>query len=124
MITTSNFAISGADPRAVSIARGNPRAYRGKRYIRLAPTWAMLKLDETTYRIQFAEILAQLDPQQVFNDLVELAGPDAILLCWEKAGRFCHRRLVAGWLESNLGIQVPELERDEPEDPAIPLRLF
>jgi hypothetical protein len=30
------------------------------------------------------------------------------LLCWEAPGKFCHRRLVAAWLEDALGIDVPE----------------
>jgi uncharacterized protein (DUF488 family) len=49
--------------------------------------------------------LSKLDPQKVFSDL----GQDAILLCWEKPGEDCHRRLVAEWLEGLLGIKVPEL---------------
>ena len=31
------------------------------------------------------------------------------MLCWEPPGKFCHRRLVAKWLEEHLGVDVPEL---------------
>jgi uncharacterized protein (DUF488 family) len=50
--------------------------------------------------------LDKLDPQKVFDDL----GEDAILLCWEAPCQFCHRRLVAEWLEKHLGVNVPELQ--------------
>jgi len=36
-------------------------------------------------------------------------GEDAILLCWENSGVFCHRRLVAEWFEEELGVSVPEV---------------
>ena len=61
-----------------------------------------------------AEVLDKLDPVAVVMDLDRLCylpeGPvEAILLCWEPPGAFCHRRLVAEWLERSLGIVVPEL---------------
>lgn len=62
-------------------------------------------MDEASYRKACQEILEGLDPQKVFDDLAE----DAILLCWEAPGKFCHRRLVAAWLEEKLGVQMPEL---------------
>ena len=46
----------------------------------------------------------KLDPAQVAADL----GPNAILLCWEPPGKFCHRRLVAEWLEEHLGVEILE----------------
>jgi len=66
----------------------------------------MLKMDEATYRVEYQKILDNLDPQKIFADLEE----GAILLCWEAPGKFCHRRLVAEWLEEHLGRPVPELQ--------------
>jgi len=65
----------------------------------------MLTMDGASYRGACQKILAGLDPQKVFEDL----GEDAILSCWEAPSKFCHRRLVAAWLEEKLGVQVPEL---------------
>jgi uncharacterized protein (DUF488 family) len=60
---------------------------------------------ETSYTQRFyQETLSPLSPGQVFQDL----GEEAILLCWEEPGEFCHRRLVANWLEEALGISIPE----------------
>jgi hypothetical protein len=60
--------------------------------------------DEYTQRYR-AEVLSKLDPARVYSDL----GEDAVLLCWERPGAFCHRRLVAEWFEENLGVLVPEV---------------
>jgi hypothetical protein len=109
MMQTSNFwHFTGEpdDPRLVSIALWAPGWYKGRRrYPALAPRRNMLKLDEATYRVEYRKILDKLDPQEVFEDL----GENAIMLCWEPPGKFCHRRLVAEWLEENLGVRVPEL---------------
>ena len=57
------------------------------------------------------KVLSKLNPQQVFDEL----GDNAVLLCYEKYANiengttFCHRRMVAKWLEQNLGIKVDEL---------------
>ena len=105
---TSNFATfrGSCSPNLLSIARWSPRGWGGRRYKALAPRREMLKMDEATYRVEYQKILDNLDPQKVFDDL----GEDVILLCWEAPGKFCHRRLVAEWLEKHLGRPVPELQ--------------
>ncbi len=54
------------------------------------------------------EILGSIDPQELYDSL-----PDkCVLMCHEKTEDdgtvLCHRRIVADWLESQLGIEVPE----------------
>jgi len=99
---TSSFRLSGKDPKAVSIARYPPwrgsQAFKGRRYLALAPSVGLLKawkageLSQAEYTQRFyAETLSPLIPGQVLRDL----GEEAILLCWEEPGEFCHRRLVA-----------------------------
>jgi hypothetical protein len=72
-------------------------------------------VSEPEYRRRYAEQLALLDPAAVWNELHALAGGDEpVLLCWERkadleANRvFCHRRIVAAWLEAPLGQIVAE----------------
>ncbi len=107
---TSNFSRICRQPSdfgsSVSIALRAPNWYRGRRYPFLAPRRAMLKMAEAIYRVEYQKILDKLDPHKVFADL----GENAILLCWEAPGKFCHRRLVAEWLEKHLGVNVPELQ--------------
>jgi hypothetical protein len=104
---TSNFARAGSHPNAVAISQGIPKWYAGRAYKALAPTWAMIGIkDNGKYTEEyFGKVLSKLSPQRVYEEL----GEDAILLCYEKPGVFCHRRLVAEWLEKNLGIKIPEM---------------
>lgn len=97
---------------AVSIALSTPNWYQNcKIYKKLAPSWELLKKykqdkDEEYYtECYYEEVLNKLDPQQVYTEL----GEDAVLLCWEKSGDFCHRHIVADWLEERLGIEVDEI---------------
>jgi hypothetical protein len=105
VIWTSCFKIAGREPNAVAISRGIPRGWRGRRYIDLAPTWAMLKMSSEDYLIEYNRILARLDPVKVADEL-----DGSILLCFEQPGLRCHRRYFAAFLESSLGIIVPEWE--------------
>ena len=110
---TSNFKTCWDHPNAVAISIGLPRgrSWKGKRYLALAPTREMLKMPSKDYDRLYREILSKLDPQKVANDL----SPDAIMLCFEKFNEKCHRRLVAEYLETSLGIVIPEFgyRRDE-----------
>ena len=101
--------------QTVAISQGVPVWYKGKRYLKLAPTWQMIRIKEAEeYTKQYFDILAALQPAQVFAELKELAGTDAILLCWEKPGEFCHRSLVADWFKKHLGVEVPEYPQRQP----------
>ncbi len=96
----------------ISIALSSPSWFKGNSFKKLAPTWSILNEYKKTknkerYIKRFKkEILSKLDPNEVFNSL----GNKAVLLCWEKSGKFCHRRIVAEWLEDNLNIKVPEIK--------------
>lgn len=97
----------------VSIAGKCPDYYHGKEYKKLAPKyywwkqWHDENLSNDWYKEQyFNTVLNVLDPVQVFKDV----GDDAVLLCWESPGHFCHRRLVAQWFKSRLNIDVIEIK--------------
>jgi hypothetical protein len=107
LMFTSNFKSAWRHPKAVNIARFPPRNWVGRHYFSLAPEPWMLKIkDLAVYDQVFKDqILAKLDPKRVYEEL----GEDAVLLCYEIPGEYCHRRVVAEWLENSLGIQVPEL---------------
>lgn len=119
MIYTSNFArIKRLPPdvRPVSIARLPPYWFRGLECLDLAPTEEMLHADIADYKRQFEAILARFDPREMVDAiLVGTEGHDAALLCWCGAGIRCHRRRVAEWIETALGVTVPEhgFERHE-----------
>lgn len=107
---TSYFARSGTDPHAVAICNGT-KGFHVRSYAPLIPPWWLVerfKSKEATaeeFTQLYQQQLAKLDPHIVVAQL----GTQAILLCWEKPGEFCHRRLAAEWIESKTGVSCPEL---------------
>lgn len=85
---------------------------RLKSFKQLAPKfWFYQKYkkdgDEEFFKEKYyQEVLNKLNPQEVAEHL----GENAILICYEAPGKFCHRRLVAEWLKQNLNIEVEELK--------------
>ena len=118
---SKSFKNSGK--RFVSVARSCKYWY-GETYKPLMPTWDIIRIeDEEEYEKAYREkILSKLDPLQVYQDL-----EDAVILCHEKwddienGKTFCHRRMIAKWLEEELWLQydmevsIPEL-KDDKED--------
>ena len=98
----------------ISIAAKAPIWYKGDEYKKLAPKWSFYsewkngshKGDNDYYIKHFKEeILDKLDPEQVLRELEGFSGvseDNIILLCYEKTGTFCHRHLVADWLNQNI----------------------
>ena len=98
------------NPAAVSIARFTPIWWGpGRRYLVLAPSADLLHrfragLPIAEYNREFNAYLDSLDPLRIWRDL-----QDSILVCYERPGEHCHRRLVATWLENILKVTIPEL---------------
>lgn len=109
------------DQRLVSIARTAPEWFEGRQYQPLVPRHRMFGLSEDEFKTAYMEYLETLDPQKVWADL----GEDAILLCWEGSDKFCHRRLVAEWIEQKLGERVEEVPwnrtKSKPRPQQLPL---
>lgn len=112
MRTASFWSYGG--PGRVAISRSVPLGFRTlPRYGPLSPGgWWSRGLPWPQYIYLYGKQLALLDPRDVHAALVKLAAEAAepVLLCWEPPGRNCHRRLVAAWLESELGVAVPEYD--------------
>jgi len=93
----------------ISIAIKAPNSFHGKSFPPLFPKWDFLNKykkdgDATFYTKCYEEqVLSVLNPQRVYDDLADKA-----LLCWEAPGQFCHRRLVAEWLQKSLNVSIPE----------------
>lgn len=85
-----------------------PQGFIGLHYPKLGPSYSIFseyKIKNNTNRyIQrfYNEILSNLNPQKVVNDLYQLSnGNDIVLLCYDKPNAFCHRHLVSKWLNDN-----------------------
>lgn len=115
---TSYFAKLHCVNTPLSISGRAPVFYRGPEYKVLAPkysfwnAWKNGEIDNDGYVREYNRlVLSQLDPAETYKHLTETYGADVTLLCYEKPGDFCHRRLVADWFHSALGVSVPELTR-------------
>lgn len=93
----------------VNIAIKPAPGFKGTSYPPLFPKWSFLSQykkdsDENSYtEAYYDQVLNKLDPMQI---LEEIGGNT--LLCWEKSGTFCHRRIVAEWIFNETGVIVPE----------------
>lgn len=131
MISTSYFAkVPDSNPNAISISRYPPKNTNYKQYRALAPSAELLakykagSVSATGYYCIHGCYLDTLDPITVVADLYTLAY-NPVLLCYEGKHSlsatitvrsteiilepFCHRRIVALWLQKKLGLEVNEL---------------
>lgn len=111
---------------------GNAWGFFGSSYKRMAPRLYLWKYynenpDNLTedelirwYIQEFFDLrLKELDPYMFLKDLNQKFGNEIILLCHESPGtsinikHFCHRRLIADWLELETGLIIPEISIDE-----------
>lgn len=100
----------------VGISGKIPDGFNGARYQQLAPkyTWWKQWHDEHMSNDWFVEkyyetVLNQLNPAIVLQDLQKI-GKDVVLLCYETPEKFCHRHIVAQWLNVSLGLNICEFK--------------
>jgi hypothetical protein len=101
------------DKIPISIALYPPKGFLGEELKALAPTTQILgcKDNEEVYTTLFNKKIKGFSAKKVFKYFESSYNDrDVILLCYEKPPQFCHRHLVAEWLEKELGIEVEELE--------------
>lgn len=99
----------------VSISGKAPDWYDGLEYKKLAPKWAFFsewkngshKGDNEYYIRQFdTKVLKETSVENILADLANLSNGElykVILLCYEKPTDFCHRHLVANWINEHKG---------------------
>lgn len=122
MIYTTYFGKLNSHPELlqkvtpIAICAKSPDGYSGMAFPSLAPSYKIFKQykdtgDEKTFEQMYREeILARLDAKQCAQQLTLMTevGRCPALVCYEKAGSFCHRKIVADWLRS-AGEEVQEL---------------
>jgi len=108
-IQTSFFALFNGN-NGISIARYSPQWFKCGTYLSLCPSIDLVysyKNATITKReyasIYYDQVLSKLDPLKVATDL-----NNKVMLCWENYNYFCHRFIVAKWLENTMGIKVKE----------------
>lgn len=118
-IYTSNFASAKRfDPAKyclVSISRFPPKGWSGFHMSYLAPSACLLRefksgaINEDGYTYGYMQYLDGIGVRSDFEIMAKWAqGRDIVLLCYEKAGAFCHRRLLASWVLEHYGYDIKE----------------
>ena len=133
MIYTSYFANVKNLPSnilPIAICGRAPDWWQGPSYKKFAPKWSFFSVwketkDNDYYVDHFKrEVLDLLDLAEVKHDLniwSQNGKFDVALICYEKPGDFCHRHLVADWLNGN-AISCKEWEEGDIErSPEAPL---
>lgn len=122
-ILTSHYSMlarvsANKDLVPIAISRSVPRWFAGKSALWLAPSSGLLHryknqgLSHEDYTLTYKkELLDRQDAHEVANRLFDMAGEGKtpVLFCYEKAGDFCHRHLLAEWFEAH-GIPCHEHE--------------
>lgn len=105
---------------SISGDKGKSANFNGNAYTKLAPkrdffvAWkynTTLSEDENNkyYMKEFyKQVLSQLNPIDTLKELSSF-GNNVIILCYEQNDEFCHRHLIATWLERILGMEIPEV---------------
>lgn len=106
---------------SISGDRGKSVGFTGKSIPQLAPKrkfWEIWhnnigKIPEeqnNRYYIEeyYKQVLSQIDIEEVLKD-----EKDPILLCYEKEGQFCHRHVLAEFVNLKYGIYVPDISISE-----------
>lgn len=108
LITTSFSQAPQFQGRKYSIANSQPQPYQYAERRFLAPAWIkvcglknrMLSEDDFVASYKFKlDNLSISELADLTYDMAEASIQDIIYLCWEPAGKFCHRNILADWLE-------------------------
>ena len=83
----------------------------------LAPTEYILSLKdrpEEYEEMYKAEVLERADINRILYNILVCAGRDgkdkAVLMCYEAPNKFCHRHIVAKWINESIGREVKEVD--------------
>jgi len=126
MIYTSNYARCGELKTAVAISASindkakNVWGFKGPHLDFLAPSWSMIhayqdgNMDEDEYSKKYIELLIsrEINPVDLYKALT-FEYDEIILLCYEPPNKFCHRRVLAKWIEDANHVEIPEWKSEK-----------
>ena len=70
------------------------------------------KIEDEYIQSYYDTRLKNLDVMELLYKLSGKYGNDIILLCHEPVDEFCHRRLIADYIELKTGVYIPEVSVD------------
>ena len=103
----------------IGVSRFPPKDFNGPNLISIAPTIDLLNSCKNNHPLYVKryknEILRiQGNPEDFVNMLEFISdGKDVALCCYEKPDEFCHRHLIAEWLNETVNMGVEEFKVTE-----------
>lgn len=97
----------------ISIAQIKPKWFDGDFIYDFAPNCDLLysykngAISEEDFKSKYIIGLWSIDCNKILNDLAKY--DKVILLCYEKPEKFCHRHILAEYLNKNYGTSISEL---------------
>lgn len=106
---------------SISFDKGKSAGFEGKTMLELAPYREFFDIwrdnkgkipeeENTRYYIEqyYNKVLAKVNIEELLEN-----EEDPILLCYEESSDFCHRHVLAEYINIKYGIVVPEIEINE-----------
>lgn len=95
----------------VSIAGWAPKGWDGEEYKKVAPKkswfWEYKRTEDQEFYVTkyYETVLSDLSKESVVKDLEDILSrhpeyTEIALVCYEKPEDFCHRHILAAWLEN------------------------
>jgi hypothetical protein len=109
------FRLEQGIPVAITVGKPKwPLGYAIEHEIRWLAPWGLMRLDGDEFVRAYRDQLDRLDLDVLIERFEAIGaqhgGQRLVLLCFEKPGELCHRRVFAEWFEEHTGRRVPEVE--------------
>lgn len=108
MFQTSYFGSQAPRGRKVCIAKWAPRYWQGPRAPRLAPSDPKAENWREGYLNDLAERFPEGKGLREYLEEIAVRTPEPILCCYEADPEQCHRRVLAEYAKTWLGMDMPE----------------
>ena len=69
------------------------------------------KIDEMEYTSKYLDQLNELGVDRILQ-MIQIFGNNVVLLCWESPEKFCHRHILADYINKNSGVIVEEFGKE------------
>ena len=70
------------------------------------------KIDEMEYTSKYLNQLNELGVDRIIK-MIQIFGDNVVLLCWESPEKFCHRHILADYINKNSNINVEEFGKEK-----------
>ena len=70
------------------------------------------KIDEMEYTSKYLDQLNELGVDKIIK-MIQIFGDNVVLLCWESPEKFCHRHILADYINKNSCVVIEEFGKEK-----------